>query len=475
MTRTVALVEPRLIVAGEPRDTASRLQVRNPATDRVFATVPDVPPAMLDEIFAVASAAQREWALRSRGERAALLERVAARVEEHREELALLITREQGKPLGDARNEVGVVLRWIAGMRELPLEPEVIERTDDRIVELRREPVGVVAAITPWNVPLGLAAWKFVPALLAGNAIVLKPSPFTPVATARLAELVADILPPGVFTVVTGGEELGAAMTAHPTPRKVTLTGSVATGRRVAQAAASDFKHVTLELGGNDAAIVLDDVDVEQIAPRLFNAAFVNNGQICTAVKRVYAHESVYPALVDALAALAAQVVVGGGEQDGVRLGPLANAAQRDRVERLVDEAVAAGARVVVGGRRLDGDGYFYAPTVVADLPEGTALELEEQFGPALPVLSFSDLDAVVARVNAGEYGLGGSVWSDDVDRAAAVAARLDTGTVWINSHLAAGPHLPFAGHRHSGLGVENGELGLHEYTTTRVIHRPLG
>ncbi|KQZ86200.1 aldehyde dehydrogenase [Microbacterium sp. Root166] len=463
-----------LVINGVARETRGRIEVEDPATGQVFATVADATLADLDDAFAAAAAAQPGWAARSHADRVAMLRDVGRRLEEHTDELASLLTHEQGKPLANARGEVGTVLRWIAALSEYDLEPEVIERTEEKIVELRREPIGVIAAITPWNVPLGLASWKFVPALLAGNTMVLKPSPFTPVATARLGELVADILPPGVLTVITGGDELGAAMTQHPIPRKVTMTGSVETGRKVSVAAGRELKRVTLELGGNDPAIVLPDADVADIAPRLFTAAFANNGQVCTAIKRIYAHDDVYEELVAALAAIAAETVVGNGFDDGVRLGPLANEAQRDRVEMLVDDAARNGARVASGGRRIDRDGYFYEPTIVADLSSGTELETQEQFGPALPVIRYRHVDEAVERANAGDYGLGASVWGTDTDAAAAVAGRLEAGTVWVNAHLALSPTLPFGGHKHSGLGVENGRLGLHEYTRVRVVHLPI-
>ena len=474
MDTVTDLVEPALVIGAVARETAERMDVEDPATGDVFATVAVATLADLDDAFDAARAAQPHWAAVSHADRIALLRAVCDRLEEHTEELAALLTHEQGKPLPNARGEIGQVRRWLDVLSEYDLAPEVLERTDDKVVELRREPIGVIAAITPWNVPIGLASWKFVPALLAGNTVVLKPSPFTPVATARLGELVADVLPPGVLTVVTGGDELGAAMTQHPIPRKVTMTGSVATGRKVAVSAGHDLKRVTLELGGNDPAIVLPDADIADIAPRLFTGAFANNGQVCTAIKRIYAHDDVYDELVTRLAQLAAQTVVGNGFDEGVRLGPLANEAQRDRVEQLVVDAARHGARIVTGGKRLDRPGYFYEPTIVADLPEGTALETQEQFGPAIPVIRYSDLDEVVDRANSGDYGLGASVWGTDSDAAAAVAGRLDAGTVWVNAHLALAPNLPFGGHKHSGLGIENGRLGLHEYTRVRVVHLPV-
>lgn len=474
MTSTLNdLIEPDLIINGEVRPTARRTPVENPATGVVFATVAEATPADLDDAFAAAAAAQPGWAALGFDARRGILERVGERVRAYADELARILTQEQGKPLRDARGEVDVVLEWIDGMKRLSLDPEIVEESDTRTVELHRDPLGVVAAITPWNVPLGLATWKFVPALLAGNTMVLKPSPYTPVGTARLAELIVDLLPAGVLTVITGGDDLGAAMVTHLVPRKVSLTGSVETGRKVAVAAAGDLKRVTLELGGNDPAVILPDADIEKITPRIFNAAFSNNGQLCTAIKRVYVHESQYEELVAGLAARAQSARVGDGLEDGVRFGPLANAAQRDRIEALVNEAIAAGARAVTGGRRPDLPGYFYEPTIVADLPEGTALELEEQFGPALPVIAYSDLDAAVERANSGDYGLGASAWGTDVDAAVRVAERLQAGTVWVNAHLRVGPGIPFGGLKQSGLGVENGRLGLHEYTQVRLVHRP--
>ncbi len=466
------LVETDLVIAGERRTTKERLPVTNPATGEIFATVASATKADVDDAFAAARSAQSDWAALSFDERAAYLQRVAERLAEHTDELALILTQEQGKPLKNARAEIDTFGRWLASMSELSLEPETLVDDGEQIVELRRVPIGVIAAITPWNVPIGLAIWKIVPALLAGNTMVLKPSPFTPVATARLGELVADILPAGVLTVVTGGDDIGAAMTAHPTPDKVTMTGSVATGKRVALAAAETLKRVTLELGGNDPAIVLEGADVQALAPRLFYCAFANNGQVCTAIKRIYAHESVAEELAQNLARLASAAVVGDGTTEGVQFGPLATSDQRDRVEALVDEAVAQGARVVTGGKRIDGPGFFYEPTIVTDVPAGTALELEEQFGPALPVLQFTSIDDAVARANDSSFGLGASVWGQEQD-AAAVADRLEAGTVWVNNHMVLSAQYPFGGHKHSGIGVENGLLGLQEYTRVRVVHRP--
>ncbi|MCI3949721.1 MAG: aldehyde dehydrogenase family protein, partial [Acidimicrobiales bacterium] len=290
------------------------------------------------------------------------------------------------------------------------------------LVEVLRKPLGVVAAITPWNFPVSLASWKIAPALLAGNTMVLKPSPFTPLSSLRIGELLRAALPPGVLNVVSGGDALGGWMTAHPVPRKISFTGSVATGKRVAAAAAPDLKRVTLELGGNDPAILLDDVDPDAVVDKVFWAAFANNGQVCSAIKRVYVPEALYGRVVDALADRARAVRVGDGAAEGTELGPVNNRPQFERVAELVDDAVRGGARAVAGGSAREGSGYFFEPTILADVSDGTRIVDEEQFGPALPVIAYRDLDDAVERANATHFGLSGSVWSGDPDRGAEVA-----------------------------------------------------
>ena len=335
-----------------------------------------------------------------------------------------------------------------------------------------RRPVGTVAAITPWNFPLVLASWKIAPAQLAGNTMVLKPSPYTPLSTLKLGELLRDILPPGVLNIVSGGDELGKWMTSHPVPRKISFTGSVATGKHVAASAAPDLKRVTLELGGNDPAIILDDVDPGAIADKLFWGAFQNNGQVCSAIKRVYVPESLYDDVVEALAERARTVKVGDGTAEGTQLGPINNKPQFERVKELVADAVTGGARAVTGGKPMEGSGYFFEPTILADLSDGTRIVDEEQFGPALPVVAYRDLDDAVERANATHFGLSGSVWSADPERGAEVAARLECGTAWVNSHLALAPHQPFGGAKWSGIGVENGPWGYYGFTELQVIYR---
>jgi acyl-CoA reductase-like NAD-dependent aldehyde dehydrogenase len=389
-------------------------------------------------------------------------------------ELAALVTAEQGKPLNDAAMEVEQVALWLRYYADMEQPVEVVRDDDTGYAEVHRRPLGVVAAITPWNFPLTLAMWKIAPALRAGNTVVVKPSPFTPLATLALGEVLRPVLPPGVLNVITGPDPLGSVLTSHHLVRKISFTGSTPTGKRVAAAAVADLKRVTLELGGNDPAIILPDVDVSEIAQRLFFSAFMNNGQVCLAVKRVYAHASIHDELVDALAAIARAVKVGDGTAEGTILGPVNNQPQLARVKSLVDDAVRNGARVAAGGSAIDRPGYFYHPTILADVSDGVAIVDEEQFGPALPVIRYRDLPDAVARANNSKFGLTASVWSADPAEAARIAPDLDAGQVAINTHgLGVRRDLPFGGHKWSGIGVENGYWGLHAYTETQVITGP--
>ncbi|WP_426323276.1 aldehyde dehydrogenase family protein [Microbacterium sp. E-13] len=452
---------------------ARTFDVVNPSTGQVFSQAPDIHPDQLDAVFAGAHAAFLKWRTDDDFRRETM-RRAAAVIEAHVVELAPVLTMEQGKPVADSTREFLGSARWLRYYADLEVPRQVVRDDADAYEEVFHRPLGVVSAITPWNFPITLAMWKIAPALRAGNTLVVKPSPYTPLATLALGELLRGILPDGVLNIVTGLDALGAAMVAHPIPRKVSFTGSTTVGKKVALGAAPDLKRVTLELGGNDPAIVLPDVDVDEIAPRLFWNAFSNNGQICVAVKRVYAHESVQPRLVEALGELARSVKVGDGFEEGVRLGPVNNRPQLDHVAALVDEATGRGARVVAGGRALSGDGYFYSPTILDGVEDTFRVVAEEQFGPVLPVLSYRDEDDAIRRANDSVYGLSASVWSEDLDRAARIAERMESGQVGINAHARGMlPHLPFGGHKWSGVGVENGPWGLYSFTELQVIAGP--
>ncbi|MET7271147.1 aldehyde dehydrogenase family protein [Streptomyces flaveolus] len=455
-----------------PGRRGSHVTVVDPATGEGFAEAPAQRPEELDAVVDRAHAAWHDWRTDPDARRTALLAAADA-VEAAAAELAPLLTREQGKPLTESYAEVARTaarLRYFAGL-DAGTEPI----TDGRPVhsELRWRPLGPVAAIVPWNFPLQLASAKFAPALAAGNTMVLKPSPFTPLATRLLGSVLSGALPEGVLTIVTGREPLGARLASHPGIRHVTFTGSAATGRGVAAGAAASLARVTLELGGNDAAVLLDDVDVEEIADRLFWAAFRNCGQVCMAVKRVYAPARHHARVVEALADRARTTVVGSGLDPDARLGPVNNAPQLARVEQYTNRALADGARIAAGGHRLDRPGYLFAPTILADVPAHSPVVTEEQFGPVLPVLPYDTLDEAVGAANGTGFGLGGSVWGTDIDLAAAVADRLECGTAWINHHAELSLAQPFAGAKDSGVGVAGGPWGLYGNLRPFVVHRP--
>lgn len=474
MTYTILPTTPYMATSGgADLDTETTFGVINPATGAVFAHAPAVTPQQLDAVFASAERAFQEWKRDESLRRSALLAAADA-IAAASGELSATLTAEQGKPLADAAAEIAHSVVWLRYYATLELPREVVRDDEKGYAEVFRRPLGVVSAITPWNFPLMLAIWKIAPALRAGNTIVVKPSPFTPLTTLALGKLLRGVLPDGVLNVVSGPDPLGAVLTSHPIPRKISFTGSTATGKKVALAAAEDLKRVTLELGGNDPAIILADANVSKIAEALFWGAFANNGQICAAVKRVYAHEKIHAELVEALAALAKSTKVDEGTAKGALLGPINNKPQFERLSELVSDAVTHGARVAAGGKRIDRPGYFFAPTILDDISDGVRIVDEEQFGPALPVMSFTDEADAIARANGSHYGLTASVWSEDSDRASRIAAEIDSGQVSINSHLGAiAPNLPFGGHKWSGIGVENGQWGLYAFTEIQVIASP--
>jgi acyl-CoA reductase-like NAD-dependent aldehyde dehydrogenase len=352
----------------------------------------------------------------------------------------------------------------------LDLSMKVLEDSGERKVELHRRPLGVVGAIIPWNFPLLLLAFKMPPALLAGNTLVIKPAPTTPLSTLEFAALVAKMLPPGVVNFITDVNDLGDALTSHPDVAKISFTGSTATGKKVIASAANTLKRVTLELGGNDAGIVLGDVDPKKVAPAIFDGAFQNSGQVCLALKRLYVHESVYDRMCDELAELANAAIVDDGLKQGTKLGPLQNKMQYEKVKGYLEDARANG-KIVAGGDAPDRPGYFIRPTIVRDIAEGTRLVDEEQFGPVLPLIKFSDPEDALRRANATSYGLGASVWSSDKEAAYDLASQMEAGTVWINKHLDILPYVPFGGAKNSGIGRELGEEGLAEFTQLQVIN----
>lgn len=460
----------KLLIDGKLVAGDQTMRVLNPATEEVLAECPRGTLAQLNSAVAAAKAAFPKWSKTEIGQRRKIVGQIAGRIEENAPELARILTQESGKPLGDASFEINRVVAIFRYFATLDLATKVIEDSSERKVELHRRPLGVVGAITPWNFPMLMLSFKVPPALMAGNTLVVKPAPTTPLGTLRFGELIADLLPPGVLNIVTDANDLGDAMTSHPDISKIAFTGSSATGRKVMASAAGTLKRITLELGGNDAGIVLDDVNPKAIAPAIFDGAFANNGQSCLALKRLYVHEGIYDEMCAELVEIANNAVVDDGLKQGTKLGPLQNKMQFEKVKGYLDDAKANG-RIVAGGDVPDRPGYFIRPTIVRDIVDGTKLVDEEQFGPILPVIKFSDPEETIRRVNSSAYGLGGSIWSSNLERAHELATQMDSGTVWVNKHLNILPHVPFGGARGSGIGSELGEDALAEFTQLHVIN----
>lgn len=463
------MADHKMLIDGALVEGAQVLEVVNPATGAAFTTVARASEAQMLQAIAAARAAQPGWAARPIGERQAALVRLADAVHDNADDLARTLVMEQGKPLAEAEAEVGYAEIFLRHFAAQSLAPETLQDDEAYRIELHYRPLGVVAGITPWNFPLLIGLYKLAPAVLLGNSFIWKPAPTTPVTALMTARLAAAIFPAGVVNVVIDQNELGALLAGHPDIAKISFTGSTPTGRKVMEAAASTLKRLTLELGGNDAGIVLPDADVKKTAERVAGSAFFNAGQVCIALKRLYVHRSIYDEMCTALAEVAEDYAVGDGLEQGTRVGPLQNAMQFEKAKHYLAAAQADG-RVIAGGAAIDGPGYFIQPTVVRDIADGSALVDEEQFAPILPVVAYDELDDVVKRANASEYGLGGSVWSEDVAKASAVAARVESGTVWINHHTHFAPHIPFGGAKQSGLGVEFAREGLSEFAQRSVI-----
>ena len=461
-----------MIINGQRVSASRHFDVKNPATGETVGRAPNASLQDLDQAVAAAGAAFKTWSQQPDAVRVQACQAIAAKIGECAEELAQLLTREQGKPLNGlgSRFELGGARAWADHTASLSLPTKVLQDNEQGRVELHRKPMGVVGSITPWNWPVMIAVWHILPAVRSGNTVVIKPSPYTPLSTIRLVELMNEVLPAGVVNVVCSDDQttnIGGAMSAHPGIRKIVFTGSINTGKKVMATASETVKRLTLELGGNDAAIVLPDVDPKAIAEGLFWGAFINNGQTCAAMKRLYVHDSVYDEVCEALVDFAKAIPVGEGMDESSVLGPINNQMQFDKVKRLVDAARQKG-RVLLGGE--PGEGLFFPPTIIADLSNDDPLVSEEQFGPALPIIRYTDLEDAIRQSNDSPNGLGGSVWAKDTEKALQVASRLECGSVWINKHGAIQPNAPFGGVKSSGCGVEFGEEGLAEYTDIQVL-----
>lgn len=458
------------VIAGRLVNSPQQDDVINPALGKPFATCARGTTELLNEAIEGAAAAFKTWR-KDEAFRRQKLNECAAAIQGRAQELAQLLTQEQGKPVTAAMGEIFGTAMWFSYFANLQIEPEILQDDSEKRIQIVRKPLGVVAAITPWNFPVILMAWKLAPAFLAGNTVVAKPSPFTPLSSLLLGDILKDVLPAGVLSVIAGDGPLGGELASHPQVRKISFTGSVATGKKVMGYAVDDLKRVTLELGGNDPAIVLDDVDPSAVVDGLFWGAFQNSGQICSAIKRLYVHEKVYAPIVAGLIERARSAKVGNGLEPDTQLGPINNQMQLDKLMGMVDDAKKQGAKIEVGGQRLDRPGYFYPPTIVTNVHAGMRLVDDEQFGTALPVIKYSNLDDALEQANRTHYGLGASVWTADATRGEALVQEIESGTGWVNQHLDLGPSAPFGGCKWSGLGYENGKWGYHEFTEMQVVN----
>ncbi|OBH13576.1 aldehyde dehydrogenase family protein [Mycobacterium sp. E1747] len=472
-TNPTARVEEdfRLTIGGRSVDTADSAPVHNPATRSVIARVPVAARLDLDRAVATARDAFPAWSALGYSERQAAVAGMGDRLEAHAEAFMKLLTAEQGKPRAMAEWEVFGSIMWLREVAKQSLPEEVIEDSPRRRVISRHTPLGVVAAIVPWNFPILLAVWKIAPALVSGNTVIVKPSPFTPLCDLKFVELVQDLVPPGVLNALSGKDELGQWMTSHPAIDKIAFTGSTETGKHVMRSAAGTLKRITLELGGNDPAIVLDDVDPVIVAPKIFWAAFQNNGQFCNAAKRIYIHDRVYDDVRDALVSFAKTVVVGDGADPRTQLGPIQNEAQYNKVRDYFADCRSHGYTFALGGTvDPSAKGWFIPVTLVDNPPEDSRLVTEEPFGPIVPLLRWTDEEDVIARANDTPFGLGASVWGTDLSRVERIGRRLEAGTVWMNEVHQYSPHQVFSGHKESGIGAENSVYGLAEYTNHQTI-----
>jgi len=460
------------IINGERSSLGEKLAVINPADGRQLAEVPDITRAGLDAAVAAARTAFPGWSATSVDDRKTALAAVLEEIKKHTEELSVLLTAEQGRPLAGSQWELGGLTDFFG---PIYLGTDLPETTSESPVMgkivTQYLPLGVVCAISPWNVPVLLSFTKVFPALLTGNTVVLKPSPSTPLTVLRICDYIRGLLPPGVFNVVTGGDSLGSWMTSHPGFDKIAFTGSTQTGRRILESAATALKSVTLELGGNDAGIVLPDANPEAIAEALFWSMFFLNGHVCFGLKRLYVHENIYSRLTGALAAYAANIKTGNGFEADAALGPVQNRAQYDRLLSTWKEIEQSGSKIIFRGKTPQASGgFFYPVTMIDNPPNDASFVLSEVFGPIRSIMKYTNLDDAIRLANGTPYGLGASVWGEDPELLRSTAERMNAGTVWINQHAVVSPDVPFCGHKESGLGVQFGREGLESYCNIRVI-----
>lgn len=447
------------------------LDVNNPATLEVITQFYSSAFEQLEECVAKAKQAFTIWKNLADPKIVEAFHAIAEDILSQKEELARLITLEQGKPLFLAQVEVELTVQWINYVAGLNIPVEHYQEANGKKITVYNRPLGVVASITPWNWPFMIAAWHLFPALKAKNCVINKPSEFTPLSTIKLIEIINQHLPAGVCSLILGDGKIGHALTQHPDIQKVTFTGSTGTGQKILENSVSTLKSVVLELGGNDIGIVLEDVDIDQVCRKVFMSAFLNAGQTCACLKRLYVHEKIYDQVIRKLTEMINSQVLGNGLEEGTTFGPVQNKLQFEKVQAFITDALEHGATVIRSQQLLPEKGYFIAPTLVVNARDEMEVVQKEQFGPVLPILSFSHVDEVIKTTNQSEFGLGASVWTKNLQKAEKIAEQIEAGTVWINSHADLSPEAAFGGWKLSGLGYSFGLGGLLQYTHKQSVH----